>query len=93
MKTNLISKLTVLIPTFSYLYADDKIDDPVVQETCGNRKMISQILNSTFTFQGAVDHGVVCPAGLEVIARETNCQAYFQIYRGLCNMSNTKDCI
>ena len=30
--------------------------------------MISQILNSTFKFQGGVDHGIVCPAGLEVIA-------------------------
>ena len=30
--------------------------------------MISQILSSTFKFQGGVDHGIVCPAGLEVIA-------------------------
>ena len=40
----------------------------MAQETCGNRKMISQILNSTFKFQGGVDHGIVCPTGIEVIA-------------------------
>lgn len=44
---------------------DAKKDALVAQETCGNRKMISQILNSTFKFQGGVDHGVVCPSGLE----------------------------
>ena len=50
------------------MYADKKKDALVAQETCGNRKMISQILNATFKFQGGVDHGIACPAGLEVIA-------------------------
>ena len=57
--------------TVSELYADEKKDDLVVRETRGNREMISQILNSTFKFLGGVDHRIICPAGPEVIIRET----------------------
>jgi len=45
--------------------SDEIKEDLVVQETRGNREMISQILNSTFNCQGAVDRGIMCPAGPE----------------------------
>ena len=54
----------------SKLYTDEKKSDLVVEETRGNREMISQILNWTFDCQGAVDRRIMCPAGPEVIIRK-----------------------
>ena len=52
------------------MYTDEKKDDLVVEETRGNREMISQILYSTFDCQGAVDQRIMCPAGPKVIIRK-----------------------
>lgn len=54
--------------TVSELYTDKRKDDLVVDETRGNRQMISQILNSTFNCHGAVDRRITCPPGPEVIS-------------------------
>lgn len=45
--------------------SDEKKDDLVVEETRGNREMISQILYSTFNCQGAGARRIICPAGPE----------------------------
>lgn len=52
------------------MYTDEKKDDLVVEETRGNREMISQILNSTFNYQNAFDRRIMCSAGPEVIIRK-----------------------
>lgn len=52
------------------MYTDEKKDDLVVEETRGNREMISQILNSTFNCQDAFDRRIMCSAGPEVIIRK-----------------------
>ena len=54
----------------SELYTDEQKEDLVVEETRGNREMISQILNSTFNCQGALDRRITCPTGPEVIIRK-----------------------
>lgn len=56
--------------TVSELYPDEEKADLLFREASGNREMVSQILQSTFKFQGGGDHSIMCQAGLEVIVRE-----------------------
>lgn len=67
---SVLHKLSYLVESckhVSELFTDKKKDDLVVNETRGNRQMISQILNSTFNCHGAVDRRITCPLGPEVI--------------------------